>query len=95
MVKGSGSNNDEFLGELGEMIEYYFENGPKDGAALARAVVQQVGHRFGGVELYIKKGQGRHPAANKIRQEFDGTNLAEIMERYCVSRSTVYRLSKK
>ena len=95
MAKKSPADNDEFLAEVGEMIEYYYENGPKDGAALARAVTEQVRSRFGGDQVYVRKGIGRHWAADRIRAEFDGTNLAEIMERYGVSRTTVYKYARK
>lgn len=58
-------------------------------AMFAAALVRGLRRRMGGRELYI-------PAADRaarnagIRRDFDGTNLAEVMATYNVSRSTVY-----
>lgn len=58
----------------------------------AQALVRGLRKHCGGQDLYI-------PTTNKsardaaIREAFRGDNLSEIMERFGVSRSTVYRVS--
>ncbi len=61
-------------------------------AVFAQVLVRGLRKRLGGSDLYI-------PAADKserdsaIRRAFTGANLHEVMARYQVSRSTVYRLA--
>ncbi|RYE91746.1 MAG: hypothetical protein EOO78_30000 [Oxalobacteraceae bacterium] len=61
-------------------------------ALFAQALVQGMRREFGGQHLYIPApGRGERDAA--IRSQFNGANLAEVMKRHDVSRSTVYRVS--
>ena len=58
----------------------------------AQALVRGLRREFGGQAVYIPvPGRAERDAA--IRSQFDGTNLAQIMERHDVSRTTVYRVS--
>ena len=85
---------DDFVASIGEMINYFvtLRGLPEsDGAALAAAVTHELRTRYQGERVTIRKVQQRLHLKKRIAAEFDGTNLAEIIERYGVSRSTVYR----
>jgi len=54
-------------------------------------VQQEIRKEFKGETIYIKQGYRGTPHAEAIAAEFTGKNMDEIMERYGVSRCTVYR----
>jgi len=94
MAEKFSGTDDVFFDDLTEEIEYYtVKKGmtATDAQIIASTVVKQIRERYAGIELYLKKGRGAHPAAARIRAEFNGSNLTEIMERYHVSRTTVYK----
>ena len=87
------SSESDFVEEVGEMISYFtsLRGLPDaDGIALAAAVTNWIRENYKGERVRIKKVLTGCQRA-RIKAEFNGTNLAEIMERYGVSRSTVYR----
>ena len=92
MTRQWDESDDEFLAELAEAIK--FAQGARlTGDDLARYACGAIRDRYQGQQHYIRKGRGMaKETADSIRREFDGTNAAEIMERYSVSRSTVYRI---
>lgn len=59
-------------------------------SGFAQALVAGLRRRMGGSELWIP-APSRSDRDAAIRRDFDGTNLSEVMRRYGVGRSTVYR----
>lgn len=94
----SKSRDFDFVEELGEHIEYAFSlRGlpDADGVWIAAWVKATIRKNRRGERVSIITRQPRHQHAREIKAEFDGTNLAEIMKRYGVSRSTVYRIARE
>ena len=58
------------------------------------SVDYKIRSEFKGETIYIKKQCLGTPHAEAIAAEYTGKNMAEIRERYGVSRSTVYRCVK-
>lgn len=85
----------DFVDQVGEMIVYFTRvrgMSDDDGCGLADAVTSEIRAHFSGERVSIRKSAiSRRQLAANIRRDFNGTNLDEIMERYRVSRSTVYR----
>lgn len=52
---------------------------------------------FGGTDIYIpqRKELEKNKIYNMIYQEFDGSNLQELTQRYGVSKTTVYNIVKE
>lgn len=63
-------------------------------ALFADALVRGLRRRMGGRELYIPAADRSERNAG-IRRDFDGTNMAYVMGKYGVSRTTVYDLCGK
>lgn len=68
----------------------------REAFVLAQAIVRGLRSRYGGERLGYR---GLYiPAPSKvqrnaaIRQEFDGTNLKEVMERHGIKRAQIYRI---
>jgi len=90
------SKDPDFVEEVREMICYFTsERGlpEEDGLSLAAAVTNWIRENYKGERVSIKTRNFRYLHAEQIKAEFDGTNLAEIMKRYSVSRATVYRIA--
>ena len=85
----------DFLDSLADMISYCTDprSGVEpDGQALAAAVTDLVRERYA-----TRATQAAHRRAEiraAVRNEFNGRNCREIMERYGISRRTVYRYLK-
>ncbi len=89
-------NDDDFVDEVGEMI-IYSAAAHIDAHALAEAVKQTIRDRYRGEQITIKKTtkevlQRRFEDRAGIQAMYDGQNVPEIMERFRVSRATVYRI---
>lgn len=89
----------DFVDELGKIIiDFMSMRGlpDADGMSLSQAAMNWVRETYEGDRIWIRKGRAqKKPHVEKIRAEFDGTNLAEIMRRYDVSRTTVYRIVRE
>ncbi len=75
------------------MIETFMRfrgNTPQDGAALATAVKAEIRLRFKKDRQKITSHQ-----IEQIKREFNGQNQQLIMERYSISRATLYRYLHK
>ncbi len=83
--------NDDFVEAVGEMI-IYSAGAAVDTAALAAAVKSLIRNHYGGARVRIRKPSKHYENRQGIKAAFDGTNVAEVMERYGVSRATVYRI---
>jgi len=59
--------------------------------SLAAAVVKKIQQRWGGREVYISVADDSIERNVAIKQEFNGSNHAEICSRYNISLSTLYR----
>jgi len=63
--------------------------GVVDQERLIEKLISQLIFEFGGLRVYINS----KPKINseELRQEFDGSNIDELAEKYKVNRATVYR----
>jgi hypothetical protein len=85
----------DFVTEVGDMIEHFMilrGQPPDDCVALSNAVKAQIRFMYKGDRVRIRSGRPACVTHAQIKANFDGTNIKEIMERYGVSRSTVYRI---
>jgi len=88
----------DFVDSIGEMISYFMEikgNTAEDCKSLSQAVKNEIREQYKGERVSIKKQKQKHIHAAAIKKEFNGTNLKEIIDRYGVSKTTVYRLINK
>ncbi|QUF67763.1 Mor transcription activator family protein [Vibrio fluvialis] len=65
--------------------------------SLAVVLVSDISQHFGGIQLYLGKGDAlkRHLRDIKIWHDFDGKNVRDLIEKYDVGYSAVYRILAK
>lgn len=98
------ANTDEdFVESIGEMISYFLDLrgvGESDCHALSAAVTEQIRERYQGERVTIRKSDQqrleRHQIRDKVRQaRADGCTIKQIMERFNISRRTVFNYLQK
>jgi Mor family transcriptional regulator len=64
---------------------------------LAEPIVNGLKKRFSGQEIYIAKTERTDIAVRdeNIRQEFNGRNLVQIMRKYKLGKSSIYKIVGK
>lgn len=58
---------------------------------IAEALVRGIRKRLGGQSFYIP-APDKSARDKKIKEEFNGTNIDEVCEKYNVSKTSVYRI---
>lgn len=68
-----------------------------DAERLARGMCRYIAARYSGRRVYVAAEASalRGDIRDRIRAEFNGRNLIELMARYGVSKRTVYRYASK
>ncbi len=63
-------------------------------ATLAEPIVNGLKKKFSGQDLYIAKNQRTDISQRNevIRREFNGRNLEEMMKKYDLSKSSIYKI---
>jgi Mor family transcriptional regulator len=90
----SEENCDNFVVNMGQVVynkARAYGLSETECGSIAVEIMDEINHLYQGERVTIRKVQQRLHLKKRIAAEFDGTNLAEIIERYGVSRSTVYR----
>jgi len=88
---------DDFVESLGEMIQHFMDikgNPHSDCLALSNAVKNQVREQYEGERIFIKKSKHGQKQRRDciIKKEFNGQNAQQLMQRFGVSRATIYRI---
>lgn len=89
--------NDDFVESIGETITYFTDlrgMAEPDGMALAAFVMQSIRDRYQGERVTIKRKCPRADLRSRVRAEHNGRNVAELAERYGITRQTVYNYLK-
>lgn len=68
----------------------------KNAKAIADVIIERIKQQTGGQLVYIPAPGDNHERRNQqIAKDFNGRNMAQICDKYNVSRATVYRVVKK
>ncbi|MDP3322651.1 MAG: Mor transcription activator family protein [Hydrogenophaga sp.] len=65
---------------------------------LAEPIVAGLVKRFGGQRFYIAKKHTKSQIAIRdaqIKKEFNGANLKHVMQKFCLSKSAIYKICHK
>lgn len=62
---------------------------------ISKSVIDAVKFKYSRCRVTIKLDRPSLEKTKKIKDEYNGSNMMEIIERYGVSRSTVYRMLKR
>jgi len=87
---------ESLVSEISSMVREHM--GLKDPWAdmFAHMFVDALRMRLGGQRIYIpKRPQDLAARDAAVRQEFNGTNLADVCKKYGLSKSTVYRIVRR
>ncbi|SHE19272.1 Mor transcription activator family protein [methanotrophic endosymbiont of Bathymodiolus puteoserpentis (Logatchev)] len=97
----------EIIQELPEIIQDIYayslesiKNNPaisdKDAANIALDIAQSTRHRWGGILVYIPKGDALDTKNKKqnIRHDFNGSNHIDLARKYKVSVQSIYKTVK-
>ncbi|WP_299077879.1 Mor transcription activator family protein [uncultured Paraglaciecola sp.] len=94
----AANDDQDFIEDVGDMIKHFSGlqgMSASNAEALASAVTKTIRNNYQGERVSIKKQPRKDLVARQIRMLFNGRNAKELMERYGISRSTLYRIVGK
>ena len=94
----AANDDPDFIDDVGDMIKHFSAlqgMSSTNADALAEAVTKTITDNYQGERVSIKKPQPNLSRSREIRMLFNGKNARELMERYSISRATLYRIVGK
>ncbi|MGZ4954131.1 MAG: Mor transcription activator family protein [Methylobacter sp.] len=83
---------DALQGDIREALQSSIGFNDDIAKSLAASIARKIQSRWGGREIYIPVGVDVSDRNRMIKQEFNGSNHAEICRRHNISLSTLYRI---
>lgn len=80
--------------DLSEIVLHVSGMHEREAFTLSKAIVRGLRQRYGGVRLYIPTPDKAERDAAVLR-DFNGRNMAEVMQKHGIKRSTFYNIISK